>query len=176
MSTAVPRGGVSPSWFGDLARAAAAPVGCAVVLTGLLAAWVATGGAGTIHRVQMQVSQASVPARGYTAASAAAVHSAGMYLTIRNLTGQADELTAVTSPLARRVELTRRQTLTGPRTMVHELTVPAHGTLTLTPFGNDVILENPEAYEKRSSVPLVLTFKQAGKLAVSAAVSAVGTP
>jgi hypothetical protein len=147
-----------------------------VVLTGLLAAWVVTGGAGTIHRVHMQVSQASVPARGFTAASAAAVHSAGTYLTIRNLTGQADELTAVSSPVARRVVLTQRQTLTGPRTVVRELTVPAHGTLRLTPFGNDVILENPSAYETGSSVPLVLTFRHTGKLAVSAAVSAPGTP
>ena len=157
-------------------RAAAIPVGCAVVLTGLLAAWVATGGAGTIHRVRMQVSVAAVPMRGYTAASAGAVHSAGMYLTIRNLTGQPDELTGVSSPAATRVLLTQRQTLTGPRTTVHALTVPAHGTLRLTPFGDDVILENPVAYETRNSVPLVLTFRHTGKLSVSASVSAPGTP
>ena len=165
-----------PSWLGDLVRAAAVPVGCAVVLIGLLAAWVATGGAGTIHRVRMQVSQASIPARGYTASSAAAVHSAGLYLTIRNLTGQPDQLTGVTSPLARRVELTTRQSVGGPRTVVHALTVPAHGTLTLTPFGDDVILENPGAYETLSSVPLVLTFRHTGKLSVNASVSAVATP
>ena len=141
MSTAVDRSRVS--WSGDLARAAAGPVACAVVLVGLLAAWVVTGGAGPIHRIHMQVTQAAVPARGFTASSAAAVHSAGMYLTIRNLTGQADELTGVSTPLAKRVELTRRRTLTGPRTVVRELTVPAHGTLTLTPFGDDVILEDP---------------------------------
>ena len=164
------------SWLGDLVRAATIPVGCAVVLTGLLAAWVATGGAGTIHRVRLQVSQAAIPARGYTAAAAAAVRSAGTYLTIRNLTGQADELTAVSSPAATRIELTQRQIVGGPRTVVHELTVPAHGTLRLTPFGDDVILDNPVAYETRSSVPLVLTFRHTGKLSVSAAVSAPGTP
>ena len=47
--------------------------------------------------------------------------------------------------------------------MVRELTVPAHGTLTLTPFGDDVILENPAAYENLGSLPLVLTFRHAGK-------------
>ena len=176
MSTTLARPGTAPTWLGDAARAAAIPVACAVVLIGLLATWVATGGAGTIHRVQVQVSQAVVPARGFTAAQATAVHTAGTYLTIRNLTGRADELTAVSSPVAGRVELTQRQTLTGPRTVVRELTVPAHGTLRLTPFGNDVILENPAAYENRGTVALVLTFRHAGKIAVSAAVSAPGSP
>ena len=174
MSTALARPG--PSWLGDLTRAAVVPVACAVVLTGLLAAWVATGGAGTIHRLRIQVTQAAVPMRGYSAATSAAVHSAGTYLTFRNLTGHADELTAVTSPLARRAMLTQRRSLTGPRTVVRQLTVPAHGTLTLTPFGDDVILQEPSAYENRGSVPLVLTFRHAGKLAVSAAVSAPGEP
>lgn len=180
MSTVLarPGAGTGParSWLSELTRAAAVPVACAVVLTGLLAAWVLTGGAGTIHRVQVQVSKAVLPARGFTAGQAAAVHSAGTYLTIRNLTGRADELTAVSSPVARRVELTQRRTLTGPRTVVRELTVPAHGTLTLTPFGSDVILQNPAAYENRASVPLVLTFRQAGKVAVNATVSAPGSP
>jgi copper(I)-binding protein len=157
-------------------KAATIPVGCAVVLIGLMAAWVVTGGAGTIHRVRMQITQASIPMRGYAAASAAAVHSAGLYLTIRNLTGQADELTAVSSPAAQRVELTQRRSVGGPRTVVRQLTVPAHGTLTLTPFGDDVILENPVAYETRSSVPLVLTFRHTGELSVNASVSAPGTP
>jgi copper(I)-binding protein len=176
MSVAVTRPGPASSWLGDLVRAAAVPLACAVVLTGLLAVWVLTGGAGTIHRVQVQVSQAAVPARGFTAAQATTVHSAGTYLTIRNLTGRADELTAVGSSVAGRVELTQRRTLTGPRTVVRELTVPAHGTLRLTPFGNDVILENPVAYENRGSVPLVLTFRHAGKIAVNATVSAPGSP
>jgi copper(I)-binding protein len=60
--------------------------------------------------------------------------------------------------------------------VVRELTVPAHGTLTLTPFGADVILENPAAFEGRGGVPLVLTFRHAGKIAVNAAVSAPGSP
>ena len=164
------------TWLNDLVRAAAVPVAGAVVLIGLLAAWVVTGGAGTLHRVRMQVSQAAIPARGYTASAAAAVHSAPMYLTIRNLTGQADELTGVSSPAARRVELVTRQRVGGPRTVVHSLNVPAHGTLTLTPFGDDVVLENPATYETQSSVPVVLTFKHTGKLTVDATVSAVGTP
>lgn len=177
-TTLTPPGKTAPgsSWLSDLVRAAAIPAGCAVVLIGLLVAWVATGGAGTLHRVRLQVSQASIPARGYTAASAAAVPAAGLYLTIHNLTGQPDQLTAVSSPAAGRIELTERQAVGGPRTVVRQLTVPAHGTLRLTPFGDDVILENPVPYETRASVPLVLTFRHTGRLSVTAAVSAPGTP
>jgi len=161
---------------GDTVRAAAVPVACAVVLTGLLAAWVLTGGAGTFHRVQVQVSKAVVPARGFTAGQAAAVHSAGTYLTIRNLSGQADELTGVSSPVAGRVELVERTTVGGAQTVVRELAVPGHGTLTLTPYGDDVLLVDPDAYEGRGTVALVLTFRRAGKVAVSADVSAPGSP
>jgi copper(I)-binding protein len=60
--------------------------------------------------------------------------------------------------------------------VVRELTVPAHGTLTLTPFGDDVILEDPGAYETLNSVPLVLTFRHTGTLSVNAAVSGPGSP
>ena len=53
----------------DLLRAVAGPVICAVVVTGLLAAWAGTGGGGTLTRVRLQVTQAAVPMR--------AVHPAG---------------------------------------------------------------------------------------------------
>jgi copper(I)-binding protein len=159
-----------------LAQAAAGPVACAVVLAGLLSGWVLTGGAGTLHRVQVQVTRAVVPARGFTAAQAASVHSAGTYLTIRNLTGQADELASVSSPVAGKVELIQRRTVGGAQTVVRELTVAGHGTLTLTPYGDDALLVNPGAYEGRASVPLVLTFRRAGKVTVNATVSAPGSP
>ena len=50
----------------ELGRAAFGPVICAVVLIGLLSAWVATGGAGTLSRVRLQVSLAAVPMRAFT--------------------------------------------------------------------------------------------------------------
>ncbi len=59
------------SWLGDLVRAAAGPVACAVVLIGLLSAWVASGGAGTIASVRIQISRAAVPMRGYPSATVA---------------------------------------------------------------------------------------------------------
>ena len=92
----------------DLLRAVAGPLICAVVVTGLLAAWAGTGGAGTLTRVRLQVTQAAVPMRAFTPQAAAAVRTATTFLTITNLSGTPDELVAARSPLARRVVLRQR--------------------------------------------------------------------
>jgi hypothetical protein len=51
-----------------------------------------------------------------------------------------------------------------------------HGTLTLSPFGNDVVLEHPAPFETTSTVPLTLTFGHAGTVTIEATVTAPGTP
>jgi copper(I)-binding protein len=162
-------------WLRDLARAAAAPVACAVVLTGLLSAWVATGGTGTIVAQRVQVTQAAVPMRGFTAAAAPS-GPASTFLTIWNPGRKADELLSVSSPIARRIVLVRRSGPEAPGTVVPELTIPAGGTVTLTPFGDDVMLKDPVRYENDATVPLTLTFRRAGRVTVTADVSAPGTP
>ena len=160
----------------DLARAAFGPVICAVVLTGLLSAWVAAGGAGTLSRVRLQVSLAAVPMRAFTPQAAAAIGTATTFLTIRNLSDTPDELIAARSPIARRVVLTTRADPGGPRTAVAGLAIPADGTLTLSPFGSDLILQDPHLYESAGTVPLILTFRHAGTVTVEATVTAPGTP
>ena len=160
----------------DLARAAFGPVICAVVLAGLLSAWVATGGAGTLSRVRLQVSLAAVPMRAFTPRAAASAGAATTFLTIRNLSGTSDQLVAVRSPIARHVVLTVRDGLAGPRAVVSDLAIPAHGTLTLSPFGEDVVLEDPAPFETTSSVPLILTFRHADTVTLQATVTAPGTP
>ena len=97
------------TWARGLLRAVAGPVICAVVLTGLLAAWVAAGGAGTLTRVRLQVTLAAVPMRAFTPRAAAAVGAATTFLAIKNLTGTPDELVAASSPIAGRVTLDRTQ-------------------------------------------------------------------
>ncbi|MGH3200636.1 MAG: copper chaperone PCu(A)C [Streptosporangiaceae bacterium] len=164
------------AWLRDLLRAVAGPAICAVVLTGLLAAWVATGGAGTLTRVRLQVSLAAVPMRGFTPRAAAAVGAATTFLTIKNLSAAPDELIAVSSPVAARVVLTERAGPAAPRTVVGDLAIPAHGTLTLSPFGDDVVLEHPAPFESGATVPLILTFRHAGTVTIDAAVTAPGTP
>jgi P-type Cu+ transporter len=160
----------------DLARGAAGPVIAAFLVTGLLSAWVIAGGAGTITRVRLQVSLAAVPMRAFTPQAAAAVGTATTFLTIRNLSGTPDELIAVRSPIARRVVLTQRTGPTAARTVVTALAVPAHGTLTLSPFGDDVLLQSPSPFETLPSVPLTLTFRHAGTVTVQATVTPPGTP
>jgi periplasmic copper chaperone A len=160
----------------DLIRAVAGPVICAAVLTGLLAGWVAGGGAGTLTRVRLQVTQAAVPMRAFTPQAAAAIGTATTFLTIRNLTGTPDELIAARSPAAARVLLTERTGPAAPRTVIGALVIPAHGTLTLSPFGDDLVLQDPVPYETSSAVPLTLTFRHAGTVTLHAAVTAPGTP
>ncbi len=164
------------SWLADLARSAAGPVICAIVLTGLLSAWVATGGAGTLTRVSLQVSLAAVPMRALTPQASAKINTATTFLTIRNLGGTPDELIAASSPDARRVLLTERTGSAVLRTPVSGLQVPAHGTLTLSPFGDDLVLQNPLSFEDLPSVPLTLTFRHAGTVTIQATVTAPGTP
>ena len=150
----------------DLLRAVAGPLICAVVVTGLLAAWVGTGGGGTLTRVRLQVTQAAVPMRAFTPQAAAEVHAATTFLTIRNLSGTPDELVAARSPLASRVALRQHGSLV----------IPAHGTLTLTPFGDDLVLQQPSPYESRATVPLTLTFRHSGTVTIDAPVTGPGTP
>jgi copper(I)-binding protein len=156
----------------DLLRAVAGPVICAVVVTVLLAAWAGTGGGGTLTRVRLQVTQAAVPMRAFTPQAAAAVHTAATFLTIQNLSGTPDELVAVRSPLARSVVLRQR---TGPA-QGDPLAIPAHGTLTLTPIGDDLVLQQPSPYESRATVPLTLTFRHSGTVTIDAPVTGPGTP
>ncbi len=164
------------SWLIDLVRSAAGPVIGAIVLTGLLSAWVVTGGAGTLTRVSLQVSLAAVPMRGFTPQAAARITTATAFLTIRNLSGTPDELVAASSPDARHVLLTDRGGPGVSRTAVAGLQIPAHGTLTLSPFGYDLVLQDPVPFESLSSVPLTLTFRHAGTVTVQATVTAPGTP
>ena len=158
----------------ELARAAVGPLICVIVLTGLLSAWVIGGGAGTLTRIRLQVTQAAVPMRGFTAKTATG--AATTFLTIRNLTSTPDELIAVTSPVASRVLLTVRSGSAASRTVVGDLVIPARSTLTLTPFSDDIVLQYPAPYENQPTVPITLTFRHAGTVTIDAAVTAPGTP
>jgi copper(I)-binding protein len=163
-------------WPAEQLRAVAGPLICAVVLIGLLSAWVATSGAGTLTRVRLQVTLAAVPMRAFTPKAADAIHQAGTYLTIRNLSATPDELIAVRSPLTAHIRLSARAGLGAAGAAVGTLTVPGHGTLTLSPLTDDVVLVNPAPFEDRGSVPLTLVFRDAGQITIDAPVTAPGTP
>jgi len=156
----------------DLLRAAAGPLICAAVVTGLLAGRVAAGGGGTLTRVRLQVTQAAVPMPAFTPQAAAEVRTATTFLTIQNLSGTPDELVAARSPLARRVVLRHR----GGPAQGGPLLIPAHSTLTLTPIGDDLVLQQPSPYESRATVPLTLTFRHSGTVTIEVPVTGPGTP
>ncbi len=154
----------------ELAVAALAPVACAAVLLVLLASYVIGGGGGTITRVRIEVSSAAVAMPASTGGRAVT------YLTLINLSG-ADQLLSVTSPAARRIELIQHNgTATGPGRLLPRLAIPAHATLSLSPFGSDIVLINPATLTFGQMLPLTFTFRNAGRVTVEATVTAPGTP
>jgi copper(I)-binding protein len=179
----------------DLARSAAAPALCAIALIGLLSAYVALSGA-RIARVQVQVTLAALPLSTFggstgqgsivegTTGAGAGTGIVGAYLTIRNLAGSADELTGASTPAARRVILTRHAGVGAAATQgdasggraVAGLAIAAHSTVTLSPFGSDVVLVGAARLRAGQHVPLTLTFRQAGRVTVEATVTAPGAP
>jgi copper(I)-binding protein len=146
------------SWAGGLARAAAAPVLCAAVLIGLLSGWVSSGGAGTIARVRIEITLAAIPLPRTSSQAFTRV-----YLTIRNKAAQADVLSAASTPAARRVSL-------------RPVIIPARATVTLTPFGADLMLIGVRHLAAGQHVPLTLIFRHAGRITVQATVTAPGAP
>jgi copper(I)-binding protein len=157
----------SPGW---LLRAAVGPVICSVLLLGLLSAWVITGGGGTISRVRIDITEASVAEPTQPGGPAA------MYLTVMNLSG-ADRLVSVTTSAARRVEFVRRQgTAQGPGRPLTSISIPARATVNLNPFTTDIVLVDPARLTAGGTVSITLTFARAGRVTVAAAVSPPGTP
>lgn len=152
----------------ELARAGIAPLACAVVLIALLAGWVASGGAGTISRVRVDVALAAIPVTTITG-TAPAGRPLPAYLIIRNLTGRADQLLSATSPDAASIRLSKPGA-------AGTFPVPAHGTLTLNPFGPDLVFTGLRALRAGQTVPLTLHFSQAGKVTVQADVTPPGAP
>jgi len=169
--TRPPRAGRPRGPGAELIRAGLAPVICGAALIGLLCAWVATGGGGTVSRVTIRVGQATV-----TLPASAAPDAADSYLTITNLGGP-DTLLSARSPASSRVVFVRHAgSAAGSGIAVRQVPIPAHGTLSLSPFGLDIVLLAPDSLTVGASVPLVLTFRHAGQVTVDATVTPPGTP
>jgi copper(I)-binding protein len=148
-----------------LIRPAALPVACAMLLTGLLSTWVATGGAGTLRRMPLQFQLAAIPSPGSAPGATAAT-----YTVIRNVGGP-DELLSAQTTAASRVALEA----VGRHVMLPGLAIPA-GTTSLSPFGPDIVLIAPHRLDVGASVPVTLTFRHAGKVTVEFTVTAPGSP
>lgn len=154
----------------EAARAALAPLLCATALILLLSGWVLAGGAGTLTRIRIEVTTAAVPMPSFTAASGRPVRP---YLVIRNLSGRPDALLSARTPAAAQVRLTSGR---GSLITSTPVPVPARGTVTLSPFGEDLVLIHPHALRAGQTVPLTLVFRNAGSVTVTATVTPPGTP
>lgn len=171
-----PAPAAGPGRLSDVARAAAVPLIAGALIIAVLSAWVLTGGGGTITRIRIRVELAAIPMRAYTVSRAAAIRSAPTYLTIRNLGSEPDELLAVRTPAAAHVALLGPPRPGGGRPVLRDIAIPAGGSVTLTPFGDDVVLRDPALYEADMTVPLTLVFRRAGQVQSDATVTAPGTP
>jgi len=153
----------------QLLRAGLAPVICALVLLALLTGWVASGGAGTISRVRIKISSASL------AMPLTPDGPAYAYLIVQNL-GAADTLESATVPGARQVRIVRHNgSAAGPGRILANLAIPANGTVSLSPMGPDIELIGAHLIYGQD-VPLTLTFRNAGRVSVEAMVTPPGTP
>jgi copper(I)-binding protein len=154
----------------ELLRGAAAPVTCAVLLVVLLSAWVASGGDGSLTRVTIDVSAATIAMPATPGGEAVA------YLSLENL-GSAQRLVSAMTPDARDTEFVQHDgSAAGPGRLLSTVPIPAHGDLSLSPFQSDIVLVHPAAMTPGEVVPLTLTFSGAGRLTVQATVTPPGTP
>ena len=160
------------------ARAAgpiAAPLACAVALAGLLSVWVATGGGGTLRRMPLQFSLAAISSPRSPAVRGGPGPTAPAYLTIKNLAGP-DELLSARAPAGRVILAGRGSQPLGAGAHLTGLAIPGHAVTTLTPFGPDIVVIRPRAMPIGDSLPVTLTFRHAGQITVDFAVTPPGTP
>ncbi|MEH6375774.1 copper chaperone PCu(A)C [Streptomyces sp. KLMMK] len=144
-------------------RAALVPVlACAVTLGGL-GAWTASGAAGRPPAVTVEDARVLLPfGRDDTAA----------FFRVRNDGDVDDELVGVDAPTAGGAMLSRTVVRKGAGTMqmVRSVTVPAGGTLEMSPHGLDVMVSAPPRLRLGDRLPVVLKFRGAGAVRVEAEV------
>ncbi|MGK5730609.1 copper chaperone PCu(A)C [Streptomyces sp. URMC 124] len=144
-------------------RAALAPLFAFVVTLGGLTAWTATGAAGRPPAVTVEDARVLLPfGRDDTAA----------FFRVRNAGDVDDELVGVDAPTAGGAMLSRTVVRKGAGSMrtVRSATVPAGGTLEMSPHGLDVMVSAPPRLNLGDRLPLVLRFRGAGTVRVEAEV------
>ena len=151
-------------------RTVGPPVSAAVLLICMLTFWVTSGGFGTIAQVKITVVGATIPMPATPGITAA-------YLTIKNSGDTDDELVSVRTSSAGQSMLAQNTTTGGSGGMheVQGIAVPAHGSVTLNPFGADVMLTDTHPLHVGETVTLILTFQKIGDVTVQATVTPPGT-
>lgn len=104
--------------------------------------------------------------------------TAAAYVTIVNGTDSADVVDSVTTPLAPAASMHAQQESNGLVTMtpLDRPVIGAHDSLVLAPGGNHLMLEGvTREFRAGDSIPLTFWFQRAGRIEVSAGVSAYGS-
>lgn len=150
--------------------AALAPVAACVLVLGGLAAWTASGAAGSPARIKVTSGRAFLPYGDSTESAA--------FFRISNSGGSDDELTGVTSTAATGAMLGRNTTTdgnTGSMRAVDSVTVPAGGTVAMSPQGLDVMVTVRGTWRAGDLLPFVLHFRHGGPVRTLAVVVRPGS-
>jgi copper(I)-binding protein len=113
----------------------------------------------------------------YARATPPGARTAGVYLTIRNRAGAADELVGASTPVAADVEMHTMSHEGGMMRMraVDKVPVPAGGAVELAPGGLHLMLIDPrEPLREGARFPLTLRFARAGAVEAEVRVRGVG--
>ncbi|MEU6173620.1 copper chaperone PCu(A)C [Streptantibioticus parmotrematis] len=146
-----------------LRSALPAVAACAVTLGGLTA-WTTAGGAGSPAAIGVTDARLILPSD--PGAETAVVFQ------LRNTGGADDDLVSVTSPRTGPVRLAHTVVRggAGSMAMVDAATVPAHGTLIMSPFGLDAMVDAPRGLHLGQLVPFALHFRDGPPQRVAAVV------
>ncbi|MYR45881.1 copper chaperone PCu(A)C [Streptomyces sp. SID5910] len=150
----------------DTALAALAPVCACLLALGGLAVWTVTGNAGTPARIGVTDARLFLPSQG--------VPETAAFFKITNTGGAQDRLLEVSSPDATEgISLSNHRMTTGGaayRRPTEALSIPAGGTLDMSPHSSDVTVPAVACWETGDLVPFTLHFEHSGRVKVLALV------
>ncbi|WP_433235967.1 copper chaperone PCu(A)C [Actinomadura nitritigenes] len=143
-------------------RAAIAPLLAGAVTLGSLSAWTMSGRAGRPADVRVSDAWVMAPMAPQTSA----------FFTLTNGGDASDVLFEVRSPASAATMIGRQAAHdgSGSMVMVDTLTVPAHGTVRMTPFTTDVMIQQTHPLTAGERVPFTLVFRRSGTVRVTAVV------
>ncbi|MEU5208498.1 copper chaperone PCu(A)C [Streptomyces sp. NPDC020742] len=150
--------------------ALAVPVLTCLATLGALTLWTATGNAGSPARISVAEGTVWIPSgasaagrpAGTGASGGAGPESTAAFFTLRNTGGAPDVLTGVTGPAGHRAMLSRTVDIghnARSMAMVRSATVPAGGTLRMTPTTVDIMISPAPTLAPGDRLTLTLHFR-----------------
>ncbi|NJQ04193.1 copper chaperone PCu(A)C [Streptomyces lonarensis] len=147
------------------ARAALAPLLAGGLTLAGLAAWTATGQAGSPADIRVAEGRVFLPILDTQ-------QTTGAFFDVANTGGSEDRIVAVRSVRGEAMFGDRELTEgAGRMIMVPEIAVPADSTLEMSPFTPNVMLTVDRPLAEGERVDFVLTFQQSGEIPVTAVVT-----